>query len=173
MKFAICKFIVLVVFLDTSYGFFGININRLIGDVDKIFPSLLIFPGTKWCGPGNIAIDDNDFGTENATDACCRAHDHCPDVIEGLESKYNLNNPDFHARLNCDCDMAFYNCLKLVNRTSSRKVGKLYFSGLRNKCFKKDHPHICVQYTWYGVCARHKVDTTQEKKYQWFEVPRF
>ncbi|CAG9840989.1 unnamed protein product [Diabrotica balteata] len=98
MKFAVCKFIVLAAFLDRSYGFFGININRLIGDVDKIFPSLLIFPGTKWCGPGNIAINDNDFGTENATDACCREHDHCPDVIEGLESKYNLNNPDFHAR---------------------------------------------------------------------------
>lgn len=53
--------------------------------------SRLIFPGTKWCGPGNNADDDNDLGHYQETDKCCRAHDHC-DGIEAGGSKYGLEN---------------------------------------------------------------------------------
>ena len=33
---------------------------------------LLIFPGTKWCGKGDIAEHYNDFGYHQETDKCCR-----------------------------------------------------------------------------------------------------
>lgn len=53
--------------------------------------SRLIFPGTKWCGPGNNADNENDLGHFEETDKCCRAHDHC-DGIESGGSKYGLIN---------------------------------------------------------------------------------
>lgn len=53
--------------------------------------SRFIFPGTKWCGPGNIADNDNDLGHWEDTDKCCRAHDFC-DGIEAGNSKYGLVN---------------------------------------------------------------------------------
>lgn len=53
--------------------------------------SRVIFPGTKWCGPGNTAEHDNDLGHFEETDKCCRAHDHC-DGIEAGGSKYGLVN---------------------------------------------------------------------------------
>jgi len=39
-------------------------------------------PGTKWCGPGNTAANFEDLGRERETDKCCRAHDHCDEIIE-------------------------------------------------------------------------------------------
>lgn len=54
--------------------------------------------GTKWCGAGNIAESPDDLGTYADTDKCCRAHDHCDEVIPGHETKYNLTNPSFYSR---------------------------------------------------------------------------
>lgn len=54
--------------------------------------------GTKWCGRGNTAKDLNDLGDERDTDACCRAHDHCPDFIDKGLSKYGLTNHALYTR---------------------------------------------------------------------------
>lgn len=59
-----------------------------------------LFLGTKWCGAGNIAENDEDFGAYKDTDKCCQAHDYCPDIIEGYETKHNLTNPSFYTRYN-------------------------------------------------------------------------
>lgn len=54
--------------------------------------------GTKWCGAGNIAEGNDDFGIHRDTDKCCRNHDYCPDIIEGYQMRYNLTNPSFYTR---------------------------------------------------------------------------
>lgn len=53
--------------------------------------SKLIFPGTKWCGPGNSADSEDDLGEFEETDKCCYKHDHC-DGIEAGGEKYGLKN---------------------------------------------------------------------------------
>ena len=63
----------------------------------------LIVPGTKWCGMGNVAFDENDLG-EMKADVCCREHDHCPQFIPGGTSKYGLLNRNFYTLSHCDCD---------------------------------------------------------------------
>ncbi|CAG2164291.1 unnamed protein product [Oppiella nova] len=64
----------------------------------NFFEGILIFPGTKWCGAGNIAEHENDFGSEKDTDHCCRQHDHCFDSIESGDTKYNLKNKAIHTK---------------------------------------------------------------------------
>jgi len=56
----------------------------------------LTVPGTKWCGPGNTADNYEDLGRERETDKCCRAHDHCEEIIESHSSLHGLpNNTDW------------------------------------------------------------------------------
>lgn len=56
------------------------------------------FSGTKWCGVGNIASNDSDFGEQRDTDKCCRNHDFCPDIIEAHQVNHGLENPTFYTR---------------------------------------------------------------------------
>ena len=58
-----------------------------------------MYAGTKWCGSGNIAKNPDDLGHFADTDACCRTHDQCDDIIEATQTKYNLTNPTFYTRL--------------------------------------------------------------------------
>ncbi|CAH1105953.1 unnamed protein product [Psylliodes chrysocephalus] len=116
------KFLVVLSFCYVAAGF-------------QFLGGILIYPGTKWCGPGNKAANDNDFGTEIGTDKCCQAHDGCPDVMAGFHSKYNLFNPNFYTRLNCNCDTQFYSCLKNVNTKASNEIGRIYFNDIHTKCF--------------------------------------
>lgn len=66
--------------------------------------SVLIFPGTKWCGKGDLAQCYDDLGEDQELDMCCRDHDCCPYVIYPFSSAYNLFNYRFHSLLHCDCD---------------------------------------------------------------------
>ena len=66
-------------------------------EVLSIFSSA-IFPGTKWCGPGNIAENIDDLGEEVETDTCCREHDHCPKSIPGRSTKFGLRNRSFFTK---------------------------------------------------------------------------
>nr|XP_023020358.1 phospholipase A2-like [Leptinotarsa decemlineata] len=137
---------------------------------------LLIYPGTKWCGAGNIADNESDFGIHRNTDKCCRNHDLCPDIIEGFQTDHNLINPSFYTRLHCDCDKEFYKCLKSVNTKTSREVGHIYFTILGTQCFKKEYPVVsCNKYSYFlkPKCIDYQFDETQEKIYQWFDVPNF
>ena len=54
--------------------------------------SQLIYPGTKWCGPGGDALNYTDVGYYKATDLCCRNHDHCNITINSKEEKYYYKN---------------------------------------------------------------------------------
>lgn len=122
---------------------------------------------TKFCGPGsrlwNKLFSQNER-TFRQIDYCCKAHDECPHFVEraddyvrypGLEyrpqffSRYAQN---FHARreirsfiswrrLQCECDVAFYNCLSDINSPYALSVGFGY-SIFQRYCFKYEHPII-------------------------------
>ncbi|XP_045465211.1 phospholipase A2-like isoform X2 [Harmonia axyridis] len=120
---------------NTSNDFF--TITSPVGSFQRI---QWIYPGTKWCGTGDIADNYNDLGKLWKTDSCCRTHDQCPFIINGGETKYNLSNTSFHTKLHCSCDDEFYYCLKDVGSVESDFIGYMYFNLIGTQCFKKDHP---------------------------------
>ncbi|CAG5127353.1 unnamed protein product, partial [Candidula unifasciata] len=64
----------------------------------------MIFPGTKWCGDGDIAESKHDMGYHLELDKCCRRHDLCPLVISRLTWKYGMFNYRLHTLSHCRCD---------------------------------------------------------------------
>ncbi|XP_050455267.1 phospholipase A2-like [Cataglyphis hispanica] len=144
-------------------------------DLRETSQPAFIFPGTKWCGSGNIANDPDDLGVFAMTDACCREHDNCKDTIESMQTKYGLTNIAFYTRLHCSCDERFYDCLHSSEELVSAKVGFLYFSVLDTKCFREDYP--IVGYKRHSLiprrCVEYELDESQPKMYQWFDVPTY
>ncbi|XP_076544159.1 phospholipase A2 [Osmia lignaria lignaria] len=136
----------------------------------------LIYPGTLWCGSGSKASNPNELGTYNETDACCRDHDMCPDVIEAFQSKHGLTNTAFYTRLDCACDEKFYDCLSKSEDGIGHKIGYIYFTRLGTRCFREDYPIVeCKRETgiFMKTCLEYELDTSQPKEYQWFDVPPF
>ncbi|XP_072547374.1 uncharacterized protein proca1 [Salminus brasiliensis] len=113
------------------------------------------YPGTLWCGAGNIADGYDQLGEFTETDKCCRTHDHCPHVIHAFSSNYGYTNFKWHSLSHCDCDNALKNCLRVVNDTSSRVVGQAFFNVIEVPCFEFSFEEQCVERHWYGVCKRY------------------
>ncbi|KAF4519013.1 hypothetical protein B566_EDAN009776 [Ephemera danica] len=101
-----------------------------------------IYPGTKWCGAGNIATNKNDLGQLVREDSCCRDHDTCADVIRPESSKYGLRNPSTSTRFACSCESKFYLCLKAIKSRVANQLGHVYFNVLGEDCFKKSNPIV-------------------------------
>nr|WNB50471.1 group 3 secretory phospholipase A2 isoform x2 [Hemiscorpius lepturus] len=142
--------------------------------VRKAFKSLLIFPGTKWCGAGNVADDYEDLGRAEDTDKCCRTHDHCNDTIPRLGTKYDLKNNGLYTKSSCACDLTFHSCLQEGENLASDLVGKVFFNVLRTQCFKKDYPQIgCLEKSGIPLigesCQEYELDYNGTKKYQFFD----
>ncbi|XP_062574552.1 group 3 secretory phospholipase A2-like [Saccostrea cucullata] len=133
-----------------------------------------IFPGTKWCGLGNKAKSYTDLGKFNATDACCRTHDHCPYFIDHFEEKYNYRNPYPWTLSHCDCDTKLYNCLKSVNTTAADEVGKLFFGLLNVNCFTFHKGQYCQQEHWSHLfCEKYTTGeraVTQTFPHKWSDT---
>jgi hypothetical protein len=66
--------------------------------------SMWIYPGTKWCGHGNMSKGYSDLGVSIDTDKCCRQHDHCPTTITGFTTAFNYFNFRFNTLSHCHCD---------------------------------------------------------------------
>ncbi|KAK3561038.1 hypothetical protein QTP86_025707 [Hemibagrus guttatus] len=113
------------------------------------------YPGTLWCGAGNIADNYDQLGEFAETDKCCRTHDYCPHVIHSFSSKYGFTNFKWHSISHCDCDNAMKQCLRAVNDTSSRVVGQAFFNVIEVPCFEFSLEEQCVERHWYGVCKRY------------------
>ncbi|KAI7800616.1 uncharacterized protein proca1 [Triplophysa rosa] len=113
------------------------------------------YPGTLWCGAGNIAEHYDQLGEFAETDKCCRVHDHCPYVIHAFSSNYGYTNFKWHSLSHCDCDNALKECLRLVNDTSSRVVGQAFFNVIEVPCFEFSYEEQCVERHWYGMCKRY------------------
>lgn len=84
--------------------------------------SVLIFPGTKWCGKGDLAQCYDDLGDDQELDACCRDHDCCPFVIPPFSNKFGIFNYRFHSLLHCDCDQR-YGSQGVFNALTSNRNG--------------------------------------------------
>ncbi|XP_047033196.1 phospholipase A2-like [Helicoverpa zea] len=150
------------------------ELEKLSVIVQKRFD--LVYPGTKWCGPGDISDSYNDLGTEREADMCCRDHDKCPDFISGGETKYDLTNDGFYTRSSCKCDSQFLKCLRTANTMTATEVGIIYSNLPQAKCFKEDYPVTgCKKRGGFlnTKCLEYSYDNTGEKTYQWFDVPDF
>ncbi|KAL6115921.1 uncharacterized protein ACO6RY_00653 [Pungitius sinensis] len=114
------------------------------------------YPGTLWCGAGNMADHYDQLGEFAKTDSCCRIHDHCPHVIHAFSSNYGHTNFKWHSICHCACDDALKDCLRKVNDTSSRVVGQAFFNVIGVPCFELAYEDQCAQRHWYGVCKRYE-----------------
>lgn len=153
--------------LDTNSSFFS-------GPADSFKHHIkAIYPGTRWCGDGDKAKSDDDLGTFEDTDKCCRAHDKCFEFIPAGETKFGLHNTGLFTRSHCDCDNEFYSCLKNSTDMIARKIGFTYFSILGPQCFREDYfVSGCIHYS-RGKCIEYRSDPTKGKLFQWFDSPLF
>ncbi|XP_034405163.1 uncharacterized protein proca1 [Cyclopterus lumpus] len=114
------------------------------------------YPGTLWCGAGNMADHYGQLGEFAETDSCCRIHDHCPHVIHAFSSNYGHTNFKWHSICHCDCDETLKGCLRKVNDTSSRVVGQAFFNVIGVPCFEFAYEDQCAERHWYGLCKRYE-----------------
>ncbi|XP_071448665.1 phospholipase A2-like [Hetaerina americana] len=143
-------------------------------DTHLLMQRQFIFPGTKWCGDGNISMHDEDYGYFKKTDRCCKDHDYCPDFIAGRDTKYGLQNDAFYTRLHCDCDIQFYDCLKKTRVFVSDEIGFTYFNAIGTRCYRQDYPIIrCFKYSSIIMkrCRVYELDQTKPQIWQWFDLP--
>ncbi|XP_065288242.1 uncharacterized protein [Dermacentor albipictus] len=70
--------------------------SSLLDLLGTTLQSLLIYPGTKWCGAGDIANGYDDLGRAKEIDMCCRDHDHADDKILAFQTKHGIKNFMFY-----------------------------------------------------------------------------
>ncbi|XP_049793371.1 uncharacterized protein LOC126203173 isoform X1 [Schistocerca nitens] len=147
------------------------------GIYEALKKRIVVHPGTKWCGAGNVARSEDDAGVLAATDACCRRHDGCPENLAVGEQRYGLTNTCSFTRSHCECDREFYRCLKDANTLVSLKVGVIYFSILRPQCYEETYPVArCKSYSLLGEtphCSEYELDRSGEPRWQWLDNPHF
>ncbi|VVC35838.1 Phospholipase A2 domain,Phospholipase A2, histidine active site [Cinara cedri] len=97
-----------------------------------------IYPGTKWCGPGNVAKNYSDLGVYREEDICCREHDHCTRTLETGQCYFNLCNTSPYTRSHCECDKKFQKCLNKVNTSTAHTLGIIFFNIVKVMCFKEE-----------------------------------
>lgn len=132
----------------------------------SLFASFLMYPGTKWCGRGQLAKANDELGEDNELDVCCRDHDLCSPLIHPFNRKFHYFNYRFHAVLHCKCDEEFRRCLQQSLSPNANFLGKIYFNIMGSKCFVLRDTQVCKAYTWYGTCAEYKRDTVAHIKTQ-------
>ncbi|KAL4223517.1 Phospholipase A2 [Mactra antiquata] len=130
------------------------------------FNSVLIFPGTKWCGKGDLAKCYDDLGEDQELDMCCRDHDCCPFVIPPFSRKFGVFNYRFHSLLHCDCDQRFRGCLRQSVSSMANMIGKIYFNILGSKCFEFEETQVCTERSWWGRCQTYENQTLAAVKSQ-------
>ncbi|XP_011687555.1 PREDICTED: phospholipase A2 large subunit-like [Wasmannia auropunctata] len=129
-----------------------------------------IFPGTKWCGDGDIAANDTDLGKFKEVDACCREHDKCTINIEAGKMLGNLMNDGLFTKSACTCDSKFHSCLKatssFMDKVIAKEIGMMYFGMLQPQCFQCMCPA--------EGCNLKEMDCMDGcKKYEWVDNEKF
>ncbi|KAH8271566.1 hypothetical protein KR018_008376 [Drosophila ironensis] len=133
----------------------------------------IIVPGTKWCGPGNIADNYDDLGTERELDKCCRAHDNCPDKISTQGELHGLFNYGVFPIFSCECEAAFRSCLTALHSVQSLALGRIYFSS-KEVCFASGHPIVSCwekqHHLFEQRCLSYKLDESRPKVWQFYDL---
>ncbi|XP_046458128.1 phospholipase A2-like isoform X2 [Daphnia pulex] len=112
----------------------ALGLNQNMTAIDRHF----IYPGTKWCGLGDVADDFDDIGRHETADKCCREHDHCHDYMSPGTCKYGLCNHSIFTKSHCDCDDKFRQCLlNAMNDKASMSVGFIFFSVSALSCYRQ------------------------------------
>lgn len=131
-------------------------------------------PGTKWCGPGNIADNYDDLGTEMELDMCCRAHDHCEEKIPAGEQRDGLRNTGIFPIFSCACEATFRQCLSMLHNMESAALGRIYFT-TTNVCFARGHPILSCQVHQLDLfrrrCLSYSEDESQPELWQFYDLP--
>ncbi|KAL3270742.1 hypothetical protein HHI36_021267 [Cryptolaemus montrouzieri] len=99
-----------------------------------------IYPGTKWCGPGDKATNYTDLGYHTKEDICCREHDHCSKFLKPGDCERGICNNSPFTRSHCDCDAKFRKCLQNVNSETANTIGAIFFNVIQIICFKERTP---------------------------------
>ncbi|CAH1132759.1 unnamed protein product [Ceutorhynchus assimilis] len=99
-----------------------------------------MYPGTKWCGPGNNAANYSDLGKFQKEDMCCREHDNCPKYLMKGECREGICNNSPFTRSHCDCDATFRKCLQNVNSETANTIGAIFFNIVQVICFRERSP---------------------------------
>jgi secretory phospholipase A2 len=123
---------------------------------DRRKRSILIVPGTLWCGNDHDANRYTQLGAMSNTDKCCRRHDHCKRNIPGFTTKFHYHNYSPFTLSHCYCDSSFRACLKMVDTSDANLVGKLFFNVVQTKCFVIKPKKVCVRSSWWGQCQKYK-----------------
>uniref|UniRef100_A0A1W7RA37 Phospholipase A2 n=1 Tax=Hadrurus spadix TaxID=141984 RepID=A0A1W7RA37_9SCOR len=112
---------------------------------------VFIYPGTKWCGMGDNAANEDELGKEKEADSCCRDHDHCKDSIPAFSIKHNLTNYSPFTKSHCDCDKQFHTCLAKARTKTATIISNLYFNLLNMECFEHktcSSNETCITWQW-------------------------
>jgi hypothetical protein len=105
-----------------------------------------IFPGTIWCGAGNLAYSRDDLGIFPGPDRCCRNHDQCPLKLQPFQRRFGLFNARLHTVSHCACDEVRYCsvrterkliCLYVVHQDTTLYSHRIYFCCGLNVCFDR------------------------------------
>ncbi|KAH8237412.1 hypothetical protein KR038_011265 [Drosophila bunnanda] len=132
-----------------------------------------VIPGTKWCGPGNIANSYDDLGTEQELDMCCRAHDNCKESIPPEQEAHDLKNNGMFPIFSCACETAFRNCLTALANYHSLAVGRMYFNS-QKVCFAYGHPIVSCRETQEHIfekrCISYHVDKGRSQRWQFYDL---
>ena len=103
-----------------------------------------MYPGTKWCGPMDIAKTYGEIGYYIEEDLCCREHGNCPISIKPNQCISGICNKSSFTRFHCDCDAKFRRCLQTINSEVANTIGALFFNIIQVVCFKERRP--CSQW---------------------------
>ncbi|CAO1334991.1 unnamed protein product [Diamesa serratosioi] len=121
-----------------------------------------IYPGTKWCGPGNTALDYTDIGRFSEEDKCCREHDYCPEQIAPGDCLRSICNSGNFTRTHCECDEKFRKCLQSLNTEPANTIGAAFFNVVQVTCFETRPTCSKLQRIGYNntmqdeICSRYK-----------------
>ena len=65
--------------------------------------------------------------------------------VKPFQTRYNLFNFAPYTKSHCDCDEAFYNCLKAANTSKADAVGDVFFNVLGIQCVEEKLGRGCPQ----------------------------
>ncbi|XP_049792165.1 uncharacterized protein LOC126199346 isoform X1 [Schistocerca nitens] len=117
--------------------------------------SMLMAPGTLWCGPNGDVATYGRLGPLSREDRCCRQHDRCRANINAFTTKYHFFNYRPFTISHCHCDHRFRTCLKMAGTGAANLVGKLFFNIVQTKCFVLKPKKVCTRFSWWGKCEKY------------------